>query len=785
MPMTGRLFRIRGLVQGVGFRPYVWRLANELGLSGWVRNDGAGVVLAVAGQRLPEFVRRLPLEVPRLARIDAVDGEAVDVTTTGFAILESETGEVRTAIGPDAAVCADCIADLCDPDGRRWRYAFTTCTHCGPRYTVSRRIPYDRAQTSLAAFPLCPPCRDEYAAPADRRFHAETTCCPACGPQLSLLDAVGRPTAGDPVAATLHLLQAGRIVAIKGIGGFHLVCDAGNPAAVAELRQRKQREEKPLAVMGLNLASLASHARIGAGEAELLQSVAAPIVLSPKGEAELKGVAAGLAWLGVMLPAAPLHLLLWHEAAGRPAGTDWLHLPSELLLVMTSANPHGEPLVIGNDEALKRLSGIADAFLIHDRDIVIRCDDSVLRATADGPAFVRRARGYVPASIQIAADGPNVLALGAYQKNTVCVTKGGAAYLSQHVGGLDNVAAIAFLEETVDHLLAVLDVRPELVAHDLHPDFPSTRLALRLAEEMAVPAIAVGHHQAHIAAVCAEHGVSEPILGLALDGVGLGPDGGAWGGELLFLDGARCERLGHLAPLAMPGGDRAAREPWRMAVSALHGAGLGYRVGGWIKQYYPQRDPAPLLTMLTRRLRCPPTTSLGRWFDAAAGLLGVRDLIHYEGQAAMELEGLAVRHGPVEPLPGGYILDATGAVLDFSPLLPALMGCKDDAAYGAALFHATVAAGLAAWVLAASARNAVALTDRTRIAVGGGCAMNTVLMAALRKRLFAAGLDLLEAKQAPPNDGGLALGQAWIARQRQTAGSGAKDLPPAFPASPP
>ncbi|MBS1144852.1 MAG: (NiFe) hydrogenase maturation protein HypF [Proteobacteria bacterium] len=765
--MSGRRFRIRGLVQGVGFRPYVWRLANELGLTGWVRNDGAGVLLTVNGENWPKFKSRLPLEAPRLARIDAIEDEAVEVAdeSDGFVILDSQPGEVRTAIGPDAAICPDCIADLCNPASRRWRYAFTTCTHCGPRYTVSQQIPYDRAQTSLAAFPLCAPCADEYQQPADRRFHAETTCCPDCGPQLALRDAAGQPVVGDPVAETLRLLRDGKIVAIKGLGGFHLACDARNAAAVTELRERKQREEKPFAVMGLNASSLADFARVGEDERALMHSVAAPIVLCPKGEAELKGIAPGLAWLGVMLPTTPLHLLLWHEAAGRPAGTGWLAQSSDLLLVMTSANPHGEPLVIGNDEALDRLSGIADAYLLHDRAIVIRCDDSVARATPAGPAFIRRARGYVPVPIPLADDGPTVLALGGYLKNTICVMKGREAFLSQHIGGLDNVAAIGFLDETVEHLLAILDVRPDVIAHDLHPDFPSTHLAARLAEKWGVPAVPVGHHHAHIATIGAEHGVNEPLLGLALDGVGLGPDGGAWGGELLHLDGANYERLGHLSPLAMPGGDRAAKEPWRMAVSALHGAGLGYRVGGWIKQYYPTRDPGPLLTMLARNLRCPPTTSLGRWFDAAAGLLGVRDLMHFEGQAVMELEGLAARHGPVEPLNGGYILRDDGTILDFSPLLPVLMGCKDNAAFGAALFHATVAAGLAEWGALTVNREKGPKSKSPAIAVGGGCAMNAVLMAALRSHFSAAGVDLLEARQAPPNDGGLALGQAWVARQ--------------------
>ena len=741
---------VLGLVQGVGFRPYVWRLANELGLCGWVRNDGEGVSIAVAGERLDEFLARLPAEIPRLARIDALEAiyEAEDLPESGFNILESGTGPIATAIGPDAATCPACLADLCDPANRRWRYAFTTCTHCGPRYTVSGGIPYDREKTSLAPFPLCAPCAAEYTDPADRRFHAETTCCPDCGPRLRLLDASGTELPGDSIAATLELLKAGKIVALKGLGGFQLACDARNAAGVAELRSRKQREEKPFAVMALNAASLAPFARVGEDEAALLAAPAAPIVLCPKGDAELPGIAPGLAWLGAMLPATPLHLLLWHEAAGRPAGTAWCDAPSDLLLVMTSANPHGEPLVIANDEALQRLAGIADAYLVHDRAIVIRCDDSVVKAvrgeergvrstrsrtdanpgTSSAPhpspltphSFIRRARGYTPLPIPLAEDGPMVLAFGAYLKNTVCVAKGHQAFLSQHIGGLDNAAAIGFLEETVAHLLAILDVAPDLVAHDLHPDFPSTRLAQAFAAERGIPAIAVGHHHAHIAALAAEHGYDGPLLGLAIDGA-------------------------------------AVREPWRMAVSALHAGGHGHRIGAWLAKRHPGRDAGPLLTMLARDLRCPPTSSLGRVFDAAAGLLGVRADARYEGQAAMELEGLAAAHGPAAPLAHGVIRSADR--LDFAPLLSFLADC-DDTAQGAAVFHATVARGLADWVVAAAQQ-----TGLVSVACGGGCAMNAILMTALRGYLEGAGLTLLEARRAPPNDGGLALGQAWVARQ--------------------
>ncbi len=760
--MKGQQIRVRGLVQGVGFRPYVWHLATQLGLSGWVRNDSAGVTVVVAGAAMDEFLMRLPAEIPRLARIDGMEVGAAEVSVQCFSILESEQGPVATAIGPDAAMCPACIADLCDPLNRRWRYAFTTCTHCGPRYTVSRHIPYDRAQTSLAEFPLCPACAVEYRNPADRRFHAETTCCPACGPRLRLLDAGGAPILGDPIQQTLHRLQDGKIVAIKGLGGFHLACDARHVAAVAQLRQRKQRDEKPFAVMALNASSLAGFADLGAPELALLHSPAAPIVLCDKAPAELAGIAPGLAWLGVMLPSTPIQLLLWHEALGRPAGTAWLTPPNEMLLVMTSANPHGEPLVCDNDEAVQRLVGIADAYLLHNRDIVVRCDDSVVRP---GPAFIRRARGYTPVPIALAQDGPVVLALGGHLKNTVCIAKGREAYLSQHIGGLDNVAAIGFMEETVSHLQGILEVRPELVVHDLHPDYASTHLAERLAHRWGVPILAVAHHHAHIGAVCAEHGLAQPVLGLAIDGVGLGPDGGLWGGELLRVDGGQCKRLGHLRPLRLPGGDRAAREPWRMAVSALHGAGLGEQAEKWLQKHYPQRQARPLISMLNRGLNCPPTSSLGRLFDAAAGLLGVCSESHFEGQAAMALEGLAQHHGRVLPLQGSALL--TDALIDFSPLLVFLAEC-DDAAYGAALFHASVAHGLAQWLQMAAQREQI-----NRVAVGGGCAMNVVLMTALRLALEAQGVMLFEAQQAPPNDGGLALGQAWVARQPSGVAAGA------------
>ena len=755
---------VRGIVQGVGFRPFVHRLATELALAGWVRNDGGGVTVEVEGDAdaVAALVRRIHDEAPPLARIDALhcDEQPPPGADRGFAIMPSAAGRATTAIGPDSAVCDDCLAELLAPADRRHRYAFVNCTHCGPRYTITDALPYDRASTSMARFQLCADCRREYEAPANRRFHAEPNACPACGPRLWLAAADGADCAAtDPVAAAVAHLARGEIVAIKGLGGFHLACDARNAAAVAALRARKGREEKPFAVMVASLASVPELAVVTAADAQLLAARERPIVLLRKAagcDDALPGVAPGLAWLGVMLPYTPLHYLLFHEAAGRPPGTGWLALRQPTALVMTSANPGGEPLVTGNDEALARLAGIADAFLLHDRDIVIRCDDSVVRAAAAGSRgplqFVRRARGYTPRAIALAAAVPPVLATGGHFKNTVCVTRGDEAFVSEHVGDLDNAPTCVALEQTVEHLLSILDVRPIAVAHDLHPDYHSSRLAARLAAEWSVPLLPVQHHHAHVAAILAEHRVEGPVLGLALDGVGLGVDGTAWGGELLQVDGADFRRLAHLRPLPLPGGDRAAREPWRMGAAALHLAGNNARI---VERYADERGSGTVSQLLARGFNVPPTTSLGRWFDAAAGLLDVRRRMAFEGQAAMLLEGLAERHGPVaaEPL---YAFDADGT-LDLLPLLVALADCREQG-YGAALFHATVAQALAEWVARVAATHSLWM-----VAAGGGCMLNAVLAGRLRAELAARGIELLEARAVPPNDGGIALGQAWVA----------------------
>lgn len=837
-----RRLRVTGIVQGVGFRPYVWHLANELNLSGWVRNDAAGVEILVEGEHhnIEAFTRRLPKEIPPLAQVYALSWADAPHSGefAGFTITESGAGRAATMIGHDTAVCPDCLAEMFDPADRRWRYAFINCTHCGPRYTLTRRLPYDRAQTSMAAFPLCPECDKEYRDPADRRFHAEPTACPVCGPRLwvealtgippdpplgkggvksqptgiegSLPLAKGGQEGFDPrqqdaIAETLQRLKAGQIVAIKGLGGFHLACDARNAEAVQHLRERKNREEKPFAVMAANLASVAEWVAMNEAEQTLLTSPERPIVLlrkKPGADTAFPGIAPGLAWLGVMLPYTPLHWLLFHEAAGQPAGTAWMEQAQDLMLVMTSANPGGEPLVIGNDEAVERLDGIADAVLMHDRDIVVRCDDSVVRVTAgipptpplgkggdvqsppaegslpwekggqegfDGASpsstqFIRRARGYTPRSIRLPRSGPSVLALGGYLKNTICVTRGDEAFVSQHIGGLDNPATCNMLQEVTSHLMDILQVQPQAVAHDLHPDFFSSRHALELADAWGVPAVAVQHHHAHIAAVAAEHGINGPLLGLALDGVGLGADQTAWGGELLRVEGTneggKFSRLGHLTPLPLPGGDKAAKEPWRMAAAVLFLLGRTDE----IPRRFPGRPMANQLhVMLERDLHCPPTTSLGRWFDAAAGLLGIRDVMAYEGQAAMLLEGLAEQAGDVAPMPDGYVLHADGR-LDLLPLL-ARLAESNDAKQGAAIFHATLAQALADWT-----QQAATAQGLDTVALGGGCFLNHILSRQLSAILSQRGLRVLEARLIPPNDGGLSLGQAWVAMQSLTRG---------------
>ncbi len=756
--------RVRGTVQGVGFRPYVYRLALELELDGWVLNDAEGVLVEVQGEptRLESFARRLPADAPPLARVEYVERESRPaVSTRGFTIESSRGGSASTPVTPDAATCPDCLAELFDPADRRYRYPFTNCTHCGPRFTITQRVPYDRPGTTMASFAMCPACEREYRDPLDRRFHAQPNACPVCGPRLMLLRASGAPQCeSDVIAAALGLIEQGQLVALKGLGGFHLACDARNAEAVARLRAAKGREEKPFAVMFANVASIAPFAHVDDNARALLESRERPIVLLDKRsgcDETLPGVAPATSSLGAMLPYTPLHHLLFFAASNAAGGTAWLAEPQPLALVMTSANPGGEPLVTGNDEAVQRLSGIADAFVVHDRDICARCDDSVIRPTPSGPAFVRRARGFTPRAIRLPRAGPSVLATGAWLKNTVCLTRGDEAFLSPHIGDLDNAASCEALDEAAQHLLEILEVDPAACVHDLHPDFYSTRFAAQFASERGIPAIPVQHHHAHIAAVCAEHGVEAPVIGVAFDGVGLGADGGAWGGELLRVGKGDFRRLGSLRPIPLPGGDRAAREPWRVAASLLHAMGRDAQIARRFR-----RDAASTVAeMLAKRVHCPETSSAGRWFDGAAALLGVREINAFEGQAAMQLEALAQAHGPVEPDRSAFSIGADGN-LDLLPLAGRLADLH-NAGFGAALFHATLVEAVAEWVRAAAAREGIAT-----IALGGGCFVNAILSRGIRCRLESLGLAVVEARQAPANDGGIALGQAWVGIERNS-----------------
>jgi hydrogenase maturation protein HypF len=734
--------RVRGLVQGVGFRPHVYILALDCELKGWVKNDGEGVILEVEGERADEFLHRLVKEAPPLSRIDSIETAEISFAAPPegqFSIVESDATAVTTSIVPDAATCDACLAESLSPSDRRYDYSFLNCTHCGPRYTITKQLPYDRRQTSMAIFLMCPACEAEYRNPLDRRFHAQPTACPECGPALS-----------ESVERVVERLRAGEVLAIKGLGGFHLACDATNERAVSQLRERKNREAKPFALMVANLPTAADIVEVDESAAKLLAGTVRPIVVLPK-KANSRvvlapSVAPGMNSLGMMLPYTPLQHLIFHAAAGRPNADVHLKEFQPFVLVMTSANPGGEPLVVGNAEAYERLDGIADSIVTHNRDIIIRVDDSVTTLVDGAPFFIRRARGYVPEAIKLPKKMPNILAFGADLKNTICVTRGNEAFVSQHVGDLDNVATLQFLKETADHLLSILDVKPQIVACDLHPDFQSTRMA----EQWGLPVVRVQHHHAHIAAVAAEYGWQAPLLGVALDGFGLGTDGLLWGGELVRLEGPSFLRVGHFAPMAQPGGDRAAREPWRMASAALYAMGRGAEIASRFSNI-PLAEP--LLNMLNSNTNCPPTTSCGRLFDAASGLSRLRDVANFEGEAPMLFESL------VESLAvskDGWTIDRNN-VISWLPLLGRVADCTSPA-QAASLFHGTLVAGLVDWISATAQMQGLSV-----IAFAGGCFLNKILVSNLKRELESRGLTVLIPRKLPPNDGSVALGQAWVA----------------------
>jgi hydrogenase maturation protein HypF len=739
---------VSGLVQGVGFRPFVWREATSRGLSGWVGNDAAGVVLEVEGA--PTAVASLLDALhrpPPLARVDEVRSEALSPAgDVGFQVRASDTeGARRALVSPDTATCSDCLRELHDPVDRRFGYPFVNCTNCGPRYTIVLSVPYDRSRTTMAPFSMCAACQSEYDDPGDRRFHAEPVCCPACGPRLRLFDTAGRAVTGDPIATTVALLKRGDIVAVKGLGGYHLAVDARQEASVAALRSRKHREDRPFALMVADVDAARALCEIGPDELSLLTSAARPIVLLARRDATevAASVAPGSPSLGLLLPYTPLHALLL-EAFDGP-------------LVMTSGNTSDEPIAFDDDDAVRRLGGIADAFLVHDRAIRTRVDDSVVRVVRGRALPVRRSRGYVPHALALPHDSPQpVLACGSALKNTFCVARGSHAFVSHHVGDLDDWATLQSYLDGVAHLTSLLDVEPAVLAHDLHPDYPSTRYAL---DRSHVELVGVQHHHAHIASCLADNGRAGPVIGVAFDGVGLGTDGTAWGGEFLVADLASFTRVAHLAEVAMPGGDLAARQPWRMALAHLDAAYEGDLPAGLDVVARQGRRWDQVLSVARAGVNAPLTSSAGRLFDAMSALLGIRDVISYEGQAAIELEHVA---DPDEA--GSYavpVSDGPEARVLVAHLVRAV---TED-----------LAAGTAIPVVAGRFHNALAdvvvdvcrrLRDEhglSTVALSGGVFQNALLVCRCLDRLSGAGFTVLTHRQVPPNDGGLSLGQVAVA----------------------
>ncbi len=700
-PGEGRRIVLTGTVQGVGFRPFVYRLAHEVGVRGRVRNDASGVTIDAFGPpaTLDRFVSRLRTDHPPAANVEDLRSARIAAEdVAGFEIQESGgAAERRTAIPPDLATCPDCLRELEDPSDRRHRYPFTNCTSCGPRFTIALGAPYDRPATTMAGFRMCPACAREYADPLDRRFHAQPNACPACGPRVSLRDASGAPVATeDPIAFAGRALAEGRVVAVKGIGGFHLACDATSPAAVRTLRDRKRREEKPLAVMVRDLAEARALADTTAEEEALLASVERPIVLCRRRAAALLApeVAPDSPLVGILLAYAPLHHVLLAEAR-RP-------------LVMTSGNLSDEPIAFEDDEALRRLGGIADLFLVHDRPIASRCDDSVARVVAGRPLVMRRSRGFVPRPVRVARRFARpVLAVGAQLKNAVCLARGDEAVLGPHVGDLDALETYAAFEAAIARLEAFLALRPEVVACDLHPLYLSTRFARERAAALGVPLVPVQHHHAHAAAAMAEHGLDGPALALAWDGTGLGTDGTAWGGELLLVERGRFERLGTFRPLALAGGDRAIKEPWRIALAALLDA-FGEDAPLDRIPLFRAVDPREIAVarrMLAGGVNSPRAHGAGRAFDAAGALALGRPSSRFEGQVALALDAAA--GAPEAPYPFDVAVEGGLDVLDLRPLWRALARDVVAGAHPAAVssrFHAALAAAGAELVRGAARR---------------------------------------------------------------------------------
>lgn len=759
--MTGRCRRriwVKGVVQGVGFRPFVYTAAAAAGLSGCVRNDSSGAIIEVEGQpdAVEGFLAQLHNDPPPLAVIEAIEVEHLPTGGgTGFVIADTSRSDGgRTLVSPDVATCAECAAEQCDPANRRYRHAFINCTNCGPRYTIIAGLPYDRAATAMAAFPMCRDCAGEYNDPTNRRFHAQPVCCRRCGPILSYHDERGTRTSGeDGLRMARQLLRAGGILAVKGIGGYHLSCDAANDNAVSELRRRKQRGDKPFAVMVADLRMARTLSVLDEYSAQLLSGPQRPIVLVERSPSA--PVAAAVAPrnpdLGVLLAYTPMHSLLF-GLPGDEAGPT--------VLVMTSGNRGGEPICYRDDDAAERLSHLADGWLLHDRPILVPCDDSVVRAVGGTELPIRRSRGYAPLPVALPIATPPTLAVGADVKNTLAVAEGRYAWLSQHIGDMDDLATLSAFDSAASHLGALTGVHPEILVTDAHPGYHSTSWAHRHANGR--PVRPVQHHHAHIAAVMAEHGLqgTQPVLGFAFDGTGYGPDGAVWGGEVLLADYKGFRRLAQLKYVPLAGGDASVLRPYRMALAHLWAAGVPWADDLPPAHACPGDERKVLQHQLATGLGCVPTSSMGRLFDAVSALAGVRQVVDYEAQAAIELEGLSRNADPGVvrySFQIDFAADST-ALINPEPLLSAIV---DDVRHGVpagvigARFHAAVAqviVDLASWCA----------TDTDTVALSGGVFQNTLLLQHALTALNDSGFTVITHHRVPPNDGGIALGQLII-----------------------
>ncbi|MEO8715541.1 MAG: carbamoyltransferase HypF, partial [Acetobacteraceae bacterium] len=755
--------RVRGLVQGVGFRPTVWRLARVHGLRGWVGNDGDGVTAHVCGQpgAIAAFVGDLADQPPPLARIDRIERHpAAILADDGFRIVASRVGAVHTAIVPDAATCEACLREIRDPLARRYRYPFTNCTHCGPRLSIIEAIPYDRATTTMRAFALCAECRDEYEDPSDRRFHAQPIGCPKCGPRVRLTPA----SSSDPIEAARQLLLSGHVIAVKGLGGFQIACDATDESAVGRLRLSKRREAKPFALMARDVEMIRRYCAVSAREATALRNPAAPIVVLDQfaDRTLAASIAPGLGTLGFMLPNTPLHHLLL-------AGID-------APIVLTSGNPAGEPQCIADDEAAVGLAGIADHLLTHDRDIARRVDDSVVRLMGGTIRVLRRARGHAPAPIALPpgfADVPVVLAMGGELKNSFCLLRGGQAILSHHIGDLENSRTFDDYARSIEHYAALFEHDARIVAIDPHPEYLSSKLGIENAERDGRTLVEVQHHHAHVASCMAENGVARdapPVLGVALDGLGFGADCTLWGGEFLLADYRGFRRLARFKPIAMPGGARAIEEPWRNTyahiVAAIGWEAFAARYGETeLFQFLSGKPLATFAGMIARGVNAPLASSCGRLFDAVAAASGVcREHALYEGQAAAEFEALASTD-LLRPYPFALVSDADGLlVIEPRPMWRALLddlAARTPLAVVSARFHAGLAAAICETIRA--------LRRDERLVLSGGVFQNRTLLEQVVSRLIEMGVDVLTHREVPANDGGLALGQAVVAAARSAA----------------